>query len=1272
MNSSTYAILLKDLQKLEKRIAEAHVASVRGDMALSVYFSERHAISETGGHTDDFVALCARRSAVQFLLRTVYVRVLEDLGALEPARIRGDWGLAAFKEVAPTLGIRSYLGFIFRDLALDFSALFVPGADELDLPGEDLCREVWNLWHHPNKEEMVYDWCDGSFDSHFLGDLYQELDPEVKKRYALLQTPPFIEKYILDRTLLPAMSEFDPAMLDGRGEGLRLIDPTCGSGHFLIGAFQRIWNYWAIRGMDLWTAAEKALASVWGCDINAHAVDIARFRLILEVVARTGEKDLGKIASLKLNLHSMDSLIPWERGERQRVLFQDRLDTYATPAERTENAAFLETGFHVVVGNPPYITPKDVRKRDDYRLFWPESATGKYALSAPFAERFFDLGADGAWVGQITANSFMKRAFGKSLVERVFPKWDLTGVVDTSGINIPGHGTPTVILFGRCRPPQRADVWGVLGKRGDQQRTKDPEFGQVWGAIAGAGIEPDDSSPFVTVAMVPRSTFGKHPWSMGGGEAGGIKSIIEENADRLLGDMKAVSIGNLTKMIEDDVYFGTNPAAWRDSPCPKITLLEGEFVRDWAASEGQPVLYPYEWATPRPLDLAVDSFAFRHFWRYRSRLWERLGVGFKTNRQRGLRFYEYPFYAPHTVTGLGIVFAFVSTHNQFVLDRGGKVFKQSAPVIKLSPNATMDDHFNVLGLLNSSTLGFWMTQVFHSKRLDGEDWETFYEYDSTKLQRAPLTDKDRTIRIALARALDTTAQDRAACLPASILASTNWTPISLRATLDAARLRYRVLTERMVAIQDELDWLTYASYSLIDQEAARSLCIISAVESVIPLTPGHRPFEIRLARLDDEADADEKSAWWSRQGHDRVIEIPAHYPESTRQLLQARLDAIENDPRLQMLESPAYKRRWQTPDLQKFEIEAAERWLLVRLEDLFASPGSSSNAHQDAGSLSQPKPVRLETIVAHYQRDPRVVAVAGVYTRQGPNVDLSLVTEKLLRSHALPDNPIRVYTPEGQRKRLAWKKTWHLQDLEDQHQPIVDSDTGALLDKPPLPPKYDKTDLQSSYFAIRGKLDVPRERFILFADLPVPHYGWNGWRDRDRALAQAEAYTLAESWPDAPLPVPTFDDPRRCGPTLGLWESLPDVKRWFDADTHAELLSLAHEVCQKDACPCSLVERWQAWRRGEIAIGGPTTGAVSAVSVEERAQAITLFVEKLPLVGEVVHDELALEVLAQKWKGPSARLEVVLDDLVATGDLVVKGRGQKRRYTKMNDQVPRR
>ncbi|MBD4112532.1 hypothetical protein GUH67_22450, partial [Xanthomonas citri pv. citri] len=81
-------------------------------------------------------------------------------------------------------------------------------------------------------------------------------------------------------------------------------------------------------------------------------------------------------------------------------------------------------------------------------------------------------------------------------------------------------------------------------------------------------------------------------------------------------------------------------------------------------------------------------------------------------------------------TPLSIAFAEVATHNHFVLDRGGKVFKQTAPMIKLAEGASEEEHLRLLGLLNSSTGCFWLKQVCHGKGnggvnegYRGDEWE---------------------------------------------------------------------------------------------------------------------------------------------------------------------------------------------------------------------------------------------------------------------------------------------------------------------------------------------------------------------------------------------------------------------------------------------------------------------------------------------------------------------------------------------------------------------
>src|SRR5262245_20542699 len=101
----------------------------------------------------------------------------------------------------------------------------------------------------------------------------------------------------------------------------------------------------------------------------------------------------------------------------------------------------------------------------------------------------------------------------------------------------------------------------------------------------------------------------------------------------------------------------------------------------------------------------------RQLWLWRTPLANRATFQ-GTMEDAGLQWWEYMQHTPSAYsTPLSITLACVSTHNQFSLDRGGKVFNRHAPVIKLPADASEDDHLGLLGLLNSSTAGFWMKQV---------------------------------------------------------------------------------------------------------------------------------------------------------------------------------------------------------------------------------------------------------------------------------------------------------------------------------------------------------------------------------------------------------------------------------------------------------------------------------------------------------------------------------------------------------------------------------
>src|SRR5207249_2535925 len=155
------------------------------------------------------------------------------------------------------------------------------------------------------------------------------------------------------------------------------------------------------------------------------------------------------------------------------------MEHHYQPEDAAELERLLRPGtYHAVVANPPYITPKDRGLNEKYRERY--SACYKlYSLAVPFMQRIFDLACEGGYIGQITANSFMKREFGKKLIEEFFPTVNLTHIIDTSGAYIPGHGTPTVVLFGLNQPLVAATIRTVMGIRGEPSTPTDPARGMV-------------------------------------------------------------------------------------------------------------------------------------------------------------------------------------------------------------------------------------------------------------------------------------------------------------------------------------------------------------------------------------------------------------------------------------------------------------------------------------------------------------------------------------------------------------------------------------------------------------------------------------------------------------------------------------------------------------------------------------------------------------------------------------------------------------------------
>ena len=147
----------------------------------------------------------------------------------------------------------------------------------------------------------------------------------------------------------------------------------------------------------------------------------------------------------------------------------------------------------------------------------------------------------------------MKREFGTKLICEFFPTVALTHVIDTSGVYIPGHGTPTVILVGeRRRATADAPVRAVLSIRKRTSEAGDPASGAVWLDIAKHVGDPGHESEWITVSDIPRSRFASHPWSLSGGGANELFQRLESQSVETLADAGArAGFGAVTR--EDDL-----------------------------------------------------------------------------------------------------------------------------------------------------------------------------------------------------------------------------------------------------------------------------------------------------------------------------------------------------------------------------------------------------------------------------------------------------------------------------------------------------------------------------------------------------------------------------------------------------------------------------------------------------------------------------------------------------------------------------------------------
>jgi hypothetical protein len=302
----------------------------------------------------------------------------------------------------------------------------------------------------------------------------------------------------------------------------------------------------------------------------------------------------------------------------------------------------------------------------------------------------------------------------------------------------------------------------------------------------------------------------------------------------------------------------------------------------------------------------------------------------------------------------------------------------------------------------------------------------------------------------------------------------------------AERARQRGI---LVSLQEEIDWRVYGLFGLPTVEAPSVDAVRVSVE------PNHRPFEVRLAR--EIATDISASEWFRVHKRDAPKDVGGPLADLNRQRLRL-LDHPEHGKQLRLLETPETKRRWSPPDDHKAFADAVRTWLLERVEAAF---------HEQA----QPELRTARQLALELGRDPAVATAHELFTEES-GLDLVKLISDLVDSEGVPYLAGFRYAETGMEKRASWEEAWRLQRMEEEDPKRLQAELKRLNLKAIQPPdKYGPNDFLRHYWSLRGKLDVPKERFVTVPggntdEDTTPLVGWAGWNHLQVAQALSGLY----------------------------------------------------------------------------------------------------------------------------------------------------------------------
>ena len=269
-----------------------------------------------------------------------------------------------------------------------------------------------------------------------------ELKPEVRKAGGVYYTPQYIVDYIVENTVGKLLENKSPK----EASEIKICDPACGSGSFLLGAYQYLLNwhkdYYLANpskknpltdDANLTTAEKKRilLNNIFGVDIDTNAVEVTKLSLLLKCMEGETQASISHqmtmfhervLPTLDDNIKSGNSLIDTDFYDGM-IEFEERKIKPFNWQKAFPNV-FQKGGFDVVIGNPPYVMMQNIDSRDSFDYILKTFSSAKYKIDTYqiFIEAGIHLLNKDGMLGYITPNTFIKNIHSLPLRQFILDK----------------------------------------------------------------------------------------------------------------------------------------------------------------------------------------------------------------------------------------------------------------------------------------------------------------------------------------------------------------------------------------------------------------------------------------------------------------------------------------------------------------------------------------------------------------------------------------------------------------------------------------------------------------------------------------------------------------------------------------------------------------------------------------------------------------------------------------------------------------------------------